>query len=125
MLYIIIENEKIVSKLDYKPNIPEDEPVKIIEYTGNIPDAYIALIDGKVCDSRDYVFFQGKYVLATGELKEQLRINKESKALLSNTDWKVLRHIEQVEKNISTSLTQEEYQTLLNERQKARESIKE
>lgn len=124
MLYLVIENNQIVSKLDYKPNIPENEPVKIIEYTDNTPKEFIALIDGKICDSRNHVYFQGKYIPATEEIKEQLRVNKELKAFLTNTDWKTLRHMEQVEKNIPTSLTQEEYQALLDERQKARESIK-
>jgi hypothetical protein len=123
MLFIIIENNKIVSKLDYKPNVPEN--TNIIEYTENIPKEFIELIDGKICDSRNYIFYQGKYIPVTGEIKEQIRINKEAKDFLTNTDWKVLRHLEQQEKNISTSLTQEDYQALLNERQKFRESIKE
>lgn len=123
MLFIIIENNKIVSKLDYKPNVPEN--TNIIEYTENIPKEFIVLIDGKICDSRDYIFYQGKYITATDEIKEQIRINKEAKDFLTNTDWKVLRHLEQQEKNTSTSLTQEDYQALLNERQKFREKIKE
>lgn len=49
----------------------------------------------------------------------------QAKDFLTNTDWKVLRHLEQLEKNTSTSLNQEDYQALLNERQKFRESIKE
>lgn len=125
MLFIGIENNKIVAKLDYKPNISEEEPVKIIEYTGNTPAEFISLIDGKICDSRDYIFFKGKNVLATEAIKEQLKTNKNSKTFLTNTDWKILRHIEQVTKNLQTSLSEEEYQILLNSRQKARESIEE
>lgn len=53
----------------------------------------------------------------------QMVLNDSSKEFLKSTDWKVIRHRDQVEAGISTSLTTEEYQTLLADRQTARESI--
>jgi homoserine kinase len=42
---------------------------------------------------------------------------------LSETDWKVLRHRDQVNAGVSTSLTAQEYAQLLVDRQIARDSI--
>ncbi|TDF41889.1 hypothetical protein EYS14_03335 [Alteromonadaceae bacterium M269] len=42
---------------------------------------------------------------------------------LEDTDWQILRHREQVEMNEETSLTPEQYQTLLTERKKARDKV--
>ena len=53
----------------------------------------------------------------------QMVLNKSSKEFLKSTDWKVIRHRDQIEAGINTSLTNEEYQTLLADRQTARESI--
>lgn len=125
MLYIVIENDKIVSKLSYKPNVPDNSQVKIIEYTGDIPDEFISLINGAICDARDYELYKGKYILATTDVREQIKVNKNAKAFLNNSDWKILRHMEQVAKSLPTSLSDEEYQNLLEERQNARERIDE
>lgn len=42
---------------------------------------------------------------------------------LNDTDWKVMRHLDQQQLGIATSLTAEEFQELLHQRQMARESI--
>jgi hypothetical protein len=54
---------------------------------------------------------------------EQENINQEARQFLSSTDWKVLRHNDQVALGVTTSLTQEEFQLLLNERQLARQRV--
>jgi hypothetical protein len=54
---------------------------------------------------------------------EQARINEESQKFLNETDWKVLRHRDQLEANIPTSLSPLEYQDLLQARQSARATI--
>ncbi len=43
--------------------------------------------------------------------------------LLIDTDYKVIRHRDQVDSGISTTLTDAEYQTLLTDRQAARDSV--
>lgn len=42
---------------------------------------------------------------------------------LNDTDWKVTRHRDQIAQGIQTSLTDEEYQQLLVDRQNARDSV--
>lgn len=42
---------------------------------------------------------------------------------LSSTDWKVIRHKDQIELGVPTSLTDDEYLTLLKQRQEWRNSI--
>ena len=54
---------------------------------------------------------------------EQEKINQEARQFLSSTDWKILRHRDQIDLGVTTSLTQEEFQLLLNERQLARQRV--
>ena len=54
---------------------------------------------------------------------EQEKINQEARQFLSSTDWKILRHRDQVDLGVTTSLTQDEFQLLLNERQLARQRV--
>jgi hypothetical protein len=54
---------------------------------------------------------------------EQEKANAEAEAFLAGSDWKVIRHRDQQELGIATSLTGEEFQSLLQERQMARASI--
>jgi hypothetical protein len=55
--------------------------------------------------------------------KAQEAINAENKKFLADTDWKVIRHRDQVELGIATSLTAQEFQDLLSARQAARSAI--
>lgn len=54
---------------------------------------------------------------------EQEKINEEALKFLANSDWKVIRHRDQQDLGIATSLTGEEFQDLLQERQMARNAI--
>jgi hypothetical protein len=55
--------------------------------------------------------------------REQEKINEEARWFLSETDWKTIRHTDQVSMGVATSLADAEYQALLVERQLKRESI--
>lgn len=57
------------------------------------------------------------------EEQNQLYINAESRQFLVQTDWKVIRHQDQLALNINTSLTNKEYLQLLQQRQEARERV--
>lgn len=48
---------------------------------------------------------------------------QENLAFLRNTDWKVTRHRDQKDAGTSTSLSEQDFQTLLVQRQVARDSI--
>lgn len=51
------------------------------------------------------------------------QLKEDAKKFLQESDWKVLRHRDQIEAGIPTSLTKEEYQALLIERQAKRDLI--
>jgi hypothetical protein len=53
----------------------------------------------------------------------QAQINADARKLLADTDWKVLRHRDQIDAGVSTSLSQAEFDALLAERQTARDSV--
>ena len=57
--------------------------------------------------------------VAQAEQKEQ----EDAQFFLVSTDWKVVRHRDQVALEVTTSLTNEEYVALLNERQAQRDVI--
>ncbi|MGA1870243.1 MAG: hypothetical protein ACMUJM_17025 [bacterium] len=59
--------------------------------------------------------------LSPEEIQEEK--NRKNRSILRGTDWKITRHREQLEMEIATSLTDEEYQALLTERQKARSEV--
>jgi len=54
---------------------------------------------------------------------EQNVINEEAQQFLNESDWKIIRHQDQQSLGISTSLTGQELQDLLQERQMARTAI--
>lgn len=47
----------------------------------------------------------------------------DARKLLADTDWKVIRHRDQVDAGLPTSMSAEEFTQLLNDRQAARDSI--
>lgn len=49
--------------------------------------------------------------------------NDEAQKFLDDTDWKVIRHRDQLALGTETSITTEEFQVLLEERQQARERV--
>lgn len=72
-----------------------------------------------------YIYYNGK--LAIDDTKERLmnakKDNLAHQSFLDDTDWKVVRHRDQVELGIETSLTNDEFIELLNQRNEARTSI--
>lgn len=58
------------------------------------------------------------------EQKSSLQVAKvNALRLLKETDWKVIRHRDQVDAGLPTSMSAEEFTQLLNDRQAARDSI--
>jgi hypothetical protein len=54
---------------------------------------------------------------------DQEKVNAEAQAFLDASDFKVLRHRDQQDMGLATSLSGEEFQELLQQRQMAREAI--
>lgn len=55
--------------------------------------------------------------------QNQDKTNAEAQKFLDESDWKVLRHRDQQELGLATSLSSDEFQELLRQRQMAREAI--
>lgn len=55
--------------------------------------------------------------------QNQEKVNAEAQKFLDSSDWKVLRHRDQQELGLATSLSSEEFQELLRQRQMARDRI--
>ena len=122
MNYLLIENEKLVGVCDYEPNVGDDD-IQVVAYSGNIPRERILYINGKIEDSDNYVFLNGKYVRKTKAIINLINTNEEAKNYLNDTDWIVIRHRDQLALGQTTSLTNEQYLDLLTKRQAARERV--
>jgi hypothetical protein len=122
MNYLLLENEELVGVCDYVPNIGEDN-IKILPYSGNIPKERILYINGSVEDSNNYTYLNGKLVKKTKAVEKLVQDNAEATDYLTNTDWLVIRHRDQVDLNQTTSLTNEQYLDLLAKRQQARDKV--
>lgn len=122
MNYLLIENETLVGVCDYEPNIGNDN-IQIIKYSGNIPKERILYLDGKIVDSNNFVYLNGKYVKNTKAVANILENNKTARNYLTDTDWLVIRHRDQLDLNLETSLNNDQYIDLLNKRQEARKQV--
>lgn len=122
MNYLLIENETLVGVCDYVPNTGKDE-IKVIPYSGNIPKENILYLNGKIENSDNFVFLNGNYVKKTKAIEDLLKTNEDAENYLTNTDWLVVRHRDQIDLKQKTSLTQEQYLDLLAKRQNAREMV--
>jgi hypothetical protein len=113
MNYVCIENNLVVSILNYKPTVPNS--VEVIEITDSQADQitarthYFDVPSRSVTVVPDEVIAQQTAVVA----------NSKERAFLNSTDWKVLRHLRQKALNIPTSLSDAEYLELEQQRQAA------
>lgn len=122
MNYLLIENKTLVGVCDYEPNIGNDD-IQIIKYSGNIPKERILYLDGKIVDSNNYVQINGKYVKNTKAVADLLEKNKIARDYLTDTDWLVIRHRDQLDLKQPTSLNNDQYLDLLTKRQEARKQV--
>lgn len=113
MYYICIENNAITTILNYHPNVPST--VSLVEITDQ---QYEDLVNNR----KRYDVQSRQFVDVIVE-KTQEQITAEKQQYLRSTDWKVLRHIREKSLGLQTSLTEEEYLALENERQAIAQSI--
>jgi hypothetical protein len=108
MYYVVIENNKISSILNYEPNVPETHTV--VEVTNEEHESiitakthYFDLVDNTV---KSY----SQTHLDTEAAKEAQRItNAEKRKFLADSDWKVMRHIREKALGQAASLTDQQY----------------
>jgi hypothetical protein len=110
--YVIIENGKFSSLINYLPAVPEGVIVKEIEES----DAE------KIYSGSHYFDVSSMSIKEDSEYLIKLKKQKH-KDFLKKTDWKVLRHIREKALYLKTSLTEEEYLNLEKERHLASKEI--
>ncbi len=118
MYYVCIEENQIVSIVDYKPSVPKSVSIFEIgkEEYENITERQTHFFDVETKTIKQNSL--------TVEKEKKKRIqNIESMRFLETTDWKVLRHIREKSLGIVTSLTEGEYIKLENLRHEAANSI--
>ena len=118
MYYICIENELVISILNYQPSVPET--VSVVE----ISDEEYRLIE-----TQTYYFNVSEMkILPISEQeiekKQQEKDNVEPREFLNSTDWMVLRHLRQRTLGVSTSLTEQQFLDLEQRRDQAATKIK-
>lgn len=121
MHYICIENNIIISVLNYEPNVPDTvEVVEVTDEEHNLirDDTHRFDITTKKVVPHESLYIEEK---AANIEKEQN--NAVHRQLLASTDWKILRHIRQKALDLPTSLTEQEYIALENQRQAAASQI--
>jgi hypothetical protein len=110
MHYICIENNNVVSLLDYEPNVPSSVTVV------TITDEQNSLIHS----GTHYFDVPSKSVLPVASeitaRKTQDLANGLEREFLNTTDWKILRHLRQKALNTPTSMTESEYLALEQQR---------
>lgn len=67
----------------------------------------------------DVEFINGEWVLNADSYLSKIK-KEEAQEFLNNTDWKIIRHKEQQDLGIETSLTNDEYLDLITQRQERR-----
>jgi hypothetical protein len=117
MHYVCIENNLIISILNYKPSVPNSVSVIEISDTDHQKISnlthFFNVETGQVEEYPNSVF----------EEKEKEVKNAEYKEFLISTDWKILRHIREKALGIAMSLSEDEYLDLERQREDAANRI--
>ena len=117
MHYVCLENNQVISIVNYEPSVPNTVTVV------SITDSEFKSIEDK---THQFDIEASRVVpLSAAELLNQQTYNSNGEKLefLRSTDWKILRHLREKALNVETSMTEEEYLTLENERQLTAKSI--
>ncbi len=117
MYYVCIEENKIISILNYAPNVPKS--VQIVQ----ISDDQAALIFNQSAYF-DINTRTVKPVSADEKNKKEIeKKNGVEREYLNSTDWMILRHLRQKYLGLPTSLSEDQYRTLEQNRQAAASRI--
>lgn len=74
-------------------------------------------------EQQEYLNDDSIEILNFGQPSEQDKMNEQAREYLKLTDWKVIRHRDQISQGIPTNLSEEEYISLLQSRQEARNKV--
>lgn len=115
MPFVYIENDEVVSVLNYKADIPSS--IKEIEIT---PSEYEGLFD------ETFIFdVATKKVIQNPSSSNKVISQKDAELrdFLRRSDWKILRHIREKNLGLETTLTNQEYIDLEWQRHAAAQKI--
>lgn len=109
MYYVCIENKEVTSIVDYEPSVPDTVTIE------TITDAkFKSIADGKSY----YDAIKREVVKVAATIIKNEEKSQKAVAFLTDTDWKVLRHIREKELGIESTLSSSEYLKLEKERHK-------
>lgn len=117
MYYVCIENHRVCSILPYEPAVPETVSVHVIS-----DDDYALLIGRRHRFNIDLMQVEPLDANILADM-DQRTAAIQYREFLNSTDWKVLRHIRQKALGITTSITEQEYLELEQQRQTAADKI--
>ena len=113
MHYVCIEDNIIISILNYEPTVPES--VQIVSITDNEATAINNQTHFFDIETQTVKPVASEIVAQI----EQEKLNAVEREFLNSTDWKILRHIRQKALNTTTTLTEAEYIALEQQRNDA------
>jgi len=119
MYYVCLENNQITAILNYQPNTPNGVQVVNItseQYDQIVNDTHFFNVTTKTVDA-----LTNEQVIA----KSTFNQNSVHREFLNSTDWKVLRHLREQSLGLPTSLTEQQFLQLEQQRQTAADSITE
>jgi regulator of protease activity HflC (stomatin/prohibitin superfamily) len=113
MHYVCIENNLVISVLNYHPNVPNS--VTVVEITDS--QAKQIYDQTHLFDVASRTVIAVDSAITTQKAKDLA--NGQEREFLNSTDWKVLRHVRQKALNIPTSLSDAAYLQLEQQREAA------
>lgn len=118
MYYICIENNTVVSILNYKPEVPAS--VDVVEITDN----NFQLIE----EQTHYFDVETRSIKPVDPAVLDRKVieveNAQYREFLNSTDWKVMRHIRESTLGLPHTLSDEEYRALEQQRAEAAAKIR-
>ena len=114
MYYFCIEDNIVTSILSYEPSVPDT--IEVVQVTD---EEYGCIKDDTHkfdITTKKVIPHELTYIEAKAANIEREQNNTVHRQLLTNTDWKILRHIRQKALDLPTSLTEQEYIALENQR---------
>jgi hypothetical protein len=117
MVYVCIEDNQVTAILNYEPSVPDT--VSIVTITEEQ--------DQQIRDNTHFFDLETLTVTPMPQIEldrqQADKTNAEYREFLNRSDWQVLRHLRQKALGITTTLTEEEYLELENQRQNSANSI--
>ena len=124
----VFENDHWSVKYDFRGKVYYKKDSKeriIITEIGIYPDKNLTNIAPGEFDRWDFELYSWVEDMELVARIQQEKIDQEAKKFLNETDWKVIRHRDQLDLGIETSLTNNEFIELLRQRQEARNRVME